>query len=488
VSRPSQERVDVAVIGGGISGLSAAHRIGELAAERGVRVRVRLLEAGSRLGGRIRTERVEGLLLESGPDQFVTHKPAGLALCDRIGITDELVHFDTGSTPMQVIRHGRAIPLPTGFRLVAPTQFLPLIKTRLFSWRSKVRIAGERFVPPRAKTDQRDESLGSFVTRRFGRELVERVVEPVVGGIFTADVDALSMEMAMPRFLQLEDKYGSVTRAIRELARSPKTGPKAAFCSLRGGLGRLVERLSSRLEPGSVQFDAPVDRLEVAAASGRWRVTSGGTVLDASAVILACPAEASAGLLADLDEPFAASLRVLNHAPCATINLVYPREAVRQSLNGFGFFVPAIERLSILACSYVNLKFPERAPADQLLFRVFVGGARQPQILEYDDEQLARLAHRALTGLLRIEGRPSFSSVARYPEAMPQYHVGYRSTADEIERRRQQHPGLSICGAVTGAFGLPDCVAAGEKSAGQVVEQVCAGGLVNSAVASASSA
>jgi len=474
VSGETRDRVDVAVIGGGISGLSAAHRIGELAAERGVRVRTRLLEANSRLGGRIKTDRIDGLLLESGPDQFVTHKPAGLALCDRVGLSDELVQFDAGTTPMQVIRNGRAVPLPTGFRLVAPTQFMPLLRSPLFSWRAKARIACERFVRPRSDADDADESLGAFVSRRFGRELVERVVEPVVGGIFTADVDALSMEMAMPRFLQLERKYGNVTRAFRELARKHKGGPKAAFCSLRGGLGRLVERLAARLEPDSLQYDSPVERLEPNPATGRWTVRSAGRALDAATVILACPAEVSARLLRERDAQLAASLEILDHAPCATVNLVYPKEAVRGPLSGFGFFVPAVERLSILACSYVNVKFPDRAPADRLLFRVFVGGARQPYLLEHDDEQLARLAHRTLTGLLQIEGQPLFHRVARFPGAMPQYPVGYRATVTEIERGLRRHPGLSLCGAVTGAFGLPDCVADGEKSALEAIDHVVA--------------
>jgi len=275
----------------------------------------------------------------------------------------------------------------------------------------------------------------------------------------------------MPRFLQLERKHGSITRAIHEMVRGQKSGPKAAFCSLSGGLGRLVERLASRLDPRCIQLDCPVDELEPA-SSGRWTLRGGGRVLNAGSVILACPAEASARLLLRHDRRLAGSLEFLDHAPCATINLVYRRDAVRRSLNGFGFFVPAIEGLSVLACSYVNLKFPDRAPADRLLVRVFVGGARQPYVLEHDDAGLARLAHRTLVGLLRIEGEPLFQRIARFPRAMPQYPVGYRTTAQEIDRRQRRHPGLLLTGAVIGAFGLPDCVAAGESSALQALEHV----------------
>jgi len=469
VSDTRRDRVDVAVVGAGISGLAAAHHLGELAAERGVPLKLRLIEAGSRLGGRIRTQRVDGLLLESGPDQFVTHKPAGLALCERVGLGDEVVHFDTQKTPIHVIRDGRPIALPDGFRLVAPTRILPLLRSPLFTWRAKARMARESFIPPR-KGAREDESLGAFVTRRFGRELTERIVEPVVGGIFTADVDDLSMEMAMPRFLDLERKYGSITKAIRAAAKMHGGGPKAAFCSLRGGLGRLVERLASRLPENSLQCGSPVTRIEKDSASGGWRLHAGGSDLDAAAVILASPAHVSANLLRPLDQELANALEVLPHAPCATVNLVYPRSAVQQPLNGFGFFVPAVEGLSILACSYVNVKFPDRAPADSLLVRVFVGGARQSHLMENDDELLARLAHRTLVGLLRIEGEPSFQRVARYPMAMPQYPVGYPRTVQEIERGRERHPGLYLCGAVTGAFGLPDCVATGERVAQQAFD------------------
>lgn len=464
MNEAGRDRVDIAVIGGGISGLAAAHRLGELARQPGVPMRIRLIEAGSRLGGRIRTEQIDGLLLESGPDQFVTHKPAGLALCERIGLRDEVVHFDTQGTPIHVIHRGRPLPLPDGFRLVAPTRVLPLLRSPLFSWRAKVRMARERFVRPR-NGERRDESLGAFVSRRFGRELTERIVEPVVGGIFTADVDALSMEMAMPRFLDLERKYGSITKAIRAVASVHGGGPKGSFCSLQGGLGQLVERLASRLPENSLQLEAPVGWLEATPASGGWSLNAGGRPLDASAVILACPARVSARLLRPLDPELASALEVLPHAPCATVNLVYPRSAVQQSLDGFGFFVPAVAGLSILACSYVSQKFPDRAPADCLLVRVFVGGARKPHLLEYNDVQLARLAHRTLVGLLRIEGEPQFQRVARYPLAMPQYPVGYPRTAQEIERRRGQHRGLYLCGAATGAFGLPDCVATGERVA-----------------------
>lgn len=471
MSGAGRKSVDVAVVGGGISGLAAANRLDELAKERGAPLRLCVLEAGPRLGGRVHTQRVNGLLLESGPDQFVTYKPAGLALCNRVGLGDQVVRFDTQETPIHVIHRGRPVPLPDGFRMVAPSRALPLLRSPLFSWRAKARMARERFIRPR-DGEPVDESLGSFVSRRFGRELTERIVEPVVGGIFTADVDKLSMEMAMPRFLELERKYGSLTKALGAAAKEQGSGSKATFCSLRGGLGSLVDRLASRLPEDSVRLESAVTRLEVDPVHGGWHLEAGGRGLEAAAVILASPAHVSANLLRERDDELAKQLELLPHAPCATINLVYPRSAVKGSLDGFGFFVPAVEGLSILACSYVSLKFPDRAPADSLLVRVFAGGARKPHLLEYDDAHLARLAHRTLVGLLRIEGEPRFRRVARYPMAMPQYPVGYARTAQKIERRREQHPGLYLCGAVTGAFGLPDCVAAGEKVAQQVFDRL----------------
>lgn len=468
----------IVVIGGGISGLSAALRVQELGRERGLAAEVRLLEAGPKLGGQILTERVGGLLLEAGPDQFVAHKPAGLELCRRLGLESEIVQLRaTGPTLTQVVHRGRLARLPAGTSILVPTRLGPLFSSQLFSWRGKARIACEPLVPGRP-ADLDDESLSSFFTRRFGREFLERVAEPILAGIHMADADTLSLEMTLPRLLQLERSPGRVLGALRSARKNgapgrssePSAWTAGGFISLKGGLGCLVERVASMLAPRSILAGTAacsVGRGE----TGPWQIElARGGRIDADAVVLACPAYAAAALLRWRDDRLSSELGRLAYASCATVNLAYRRELVGRIPSSFGFFVPRGEGLPLLACSHVGLKFPDRAPGELVLLRAFLGGARHPEILQLDDQELAGLADRTLRRLLEIRGEPGLQRTYRFVQAMPQFAVGHRTSIGEISGLLRGHPGLFVCGGSMGAVGIPDCVESGERSAAQALE------------------
>jgi oxygen-dependent protoporphyrinogen oxidase len=457
-------------VGGGIAGLAAAHRVVELRRESGRPVEVTLLEAGSRLGGTIQTERADGFLLEAGPDSFISEKPWALALAERIGLGPRLCRTNDRFRRTYVVRGGRLRPLPEGFLLLAPTRAWPVLASRVFSWRGKLRLGLDLALPRRRAAG--DESLGSFVRRRLGREALERVAQPLVGGIYTADPDRLSVAATMPRFLALEREHRSLILGLRRTARRQAVGASGArwslFVTLAGGMEELVAALAARLPAGSVRLGAPVAAL--AAAPGGWRVEPlAGPPLHADGVILAGPAPLMAPVVKPVDPALAGLLEGIAYASSATIALAYPRPAIRHPLDGFGFVVPRVERRAILACTFSSVKYPGRAPDGVARRRVFVGGAMQGGLLAADDAELRALAHRDVAALLGIAGDPVLARVWRHPAAMPQYDVGHLDRLAAIEARLDALPGLALAGGAYQGVGIADCVRSGEAAAERLV-------------------
>ena len=472
----SRATLRVAIVGGGVTGLAAAYRLQEAAAHGNLpRVEIRVLEASGRPGGLVRTETVSGLVLETGADSMIAQKPAGLALAERLGLGDEIVRLETPRPTMQVVHRGRLVDLPAGFLLLAPSRLRSLLGSRLFSWRGKLRMLAEPLVPRRS-SGATDESLAAFVARRLGREALDRAAEPIVGGLYTADADRLSLAATMPRFLELERKHGSVVRGLRR-AVSARRGKTAApgFVWLHGGMERLVDRLVAALAPGTVTLGARVEGIAREAAIGTWRIeTAGRPAFHADAVILAAPGFDAARLVAPVDLTLARDLAALDYASCATVHLLYRAERVRAPLSSYGFFVPRTAGLSILGCSYVSEKFKGRAPADRVLLRAFLGGARDPGILDRSDDERIETAHRTLAGLLQIEGDPEWARSHAHPRSMPQYVVGDRGRIERIDERMGSHPGLFVAGSVVGAVGLPDCIESGERTAARALSWLAA--------------
>ncbi len=463
----------VVVVGGGIAGLAAAHRLVELAREAARPLDLVLLEAEGRLGGTIRTERAEGYLLEGGPDSFISEKPWALALAGRLGLGPRLCRTDDRFRRTYVVRGGRLEPLPEGFLLLAPTRVGPVLRSRVFSWRGKLRL-GLDLVLPRGRAAG-DESLGSFVRRRLGQEALERAVQPLVGGIYTADPDRLSLAATMPRFLALEREHRSLILGLRRASPPGAAGASGArwslFVTLAEGMEELVGALARRLPAGAVRVRTPA-RAVTPSADG-WRVQlPDGTHLPADGVVLAGPAPRMAPLVRGAEPALARLLDGIAYASSATVALAYPRAAVRHPLDGFGFVVPRVEGRATLACTFSSVKYPGRAPAGSVLLRVFVGGALQADLLEREDQALARLAHDDVARLLGIEADPVLSRVWRHPRAMPQYEVGHLDRVAAIEARLEVLPGLALAGAAYRGVGIADCVRSGEAAAERITSSL----------------
>ena len=457
------------VVGGGIAGLAAAHRAVEVTRERGLALELTLIEARDRLGGSIASERADGFLVEAGPDSFLSEKPWALALCRRLGIEDRLVRTDDRFRKVFVWYRGRLHPLPDGFQLLAPTAMLPFATSSLFSLPGKLRMALD-LVLPRGSGD--DESLGAFVRRRLGAEALERVAQPLVAGIYTADPDDLSLTATMPCFIELERKERSIILGLRRaLRRAPQPGTSGArwslFVTFAGGMEELVTTLSARLPAGAVVLKQRVTALQRVGTS--WQVTTEGGRFEADRVIVATEAHATARLTRYLNPALATLLEEIPYASAATVSLGYRRADVPHALDGFGFVVPRTEGKALLAGTFSSVKYPGRAPEGHVLIRGFLGGMLNAAMLAEDDEVLVARARTELRGALGITSEPVLTRLHRWPASMPQYYVGHLARIETIERALAALPGLSLAGAAYRGVGIADCVRGGEAAAEQAL-------------------
>jgi oxygen-dependent protoporphyrinogen oxidase len=461
----------VAVIGGGISGLAAAHHAQQLrpAAD------VVLLEAGSRLGGVLHTVQRDGFLLEEAADNFLTSPSDAIDLCRRLGLADELLAPDARRRQALVVHRGQLQPIPAGFLVMAPSRLWPLLSSPILSLRGKLRAGLEYFLPRKKSLD--DESLQAFVCRRFGREMFERLVQPLIGGIYAADLQRLSLEATMPRFQQMEREHGSLIRAMlrnrrHQLQDIGAGGRYAQFAALRGGMSTLVDALAQRLPDDAVRLDSPVDGL-FPTDHGRWLLAIGGArprMLSVDAVIVATPAHHTAQLLERVDVELADELWQIEYSHCAVVSLGYRRSQIGRTLDGYGFVVPLVEQRLIFSCSFSSVKYAGRAAADSVLLRVFIGGACQSGLLQLPRAQLIELAEREIGDFLQITGEPVLRNIVR--RAMPQYHVGHRQRVERIGERLSRYPTLALAGSSLDGVGLPSCIRSGEAAATRICNQL----------------
>jgi protoporphyrinogen/coproporphyrinogen III oxidase len=461
----------VVIIGGGISGLAAAFRLRELAAAREFPLETALFEKGPNLGRALATVRQDGFVIETGADSFLSEKPWALGLAKRLGLESELITTDERFRKTFVVRAGRLAEIPEGFSLLAPTRFLPVFRSPLFSIPGKLRMALEPLIP--ARRDGSDESLASFVTRRLGREVLDRVAQPLAGGIYTADPEALSLTATMPRFIDMERRYGSLFKGLRAASRSrpvQASGTSGArwslFLSFRGGMRALVEALATRLGE-SVRTGTVVAGLARADSGvGRWRIEmADGAVLDADAVVVATPAYDAARLLKPHDAELARLLGEIGYSSAASVNIAYRSAELPRLPESFGFVVPVKERRKIIACTFSSVKFAHRAPEGTVLMRTFLGGALQAEMMALEDAALVAAAREEIAALLGVRAEPILTYVQRWPEQMPQYAVGHLDRVARIERRAATLPGLALAGAAYRGVGVPDCVHSGEQAA-----------------------
>jgi len=465
--------LDCVIVGGGIAGLASAYEL----SRRGVSFV--LLERAARAGGVILSEEIDGFVIDGGPDALLIQKPDGIKLCEELGLGDRLV--STKPPRLAYIQRGGQLhALPAASVLGIPTRVGPFVSTRLFSWLGKLRMAAELFVP--ARREEGDESIGSFMTRRFGREATTYLAEPLLAGIHAGDVDRLSIRALFPRFVEAERTHGSLLKAFRSNpnpaspanpeSQIPNPGKgNGAFKSLPGGLSELIRALVSVLPSGSICLNSTVSRITEQREHGSFRVErASGDAIAARAVVIATPAYATSSLTRELDGEISGIFSEIRYASAATIVLAFPRRAVAHPLNGSGFVVPRVENTGIMAASWLSSKWPDRAPDDKVLLRTFVGGARDPKALEESDAELVSRSMRALRPLLGITGEPLLSRVYRWDRANAQHEVGHLDRVAAIERALTHHPGLFVTGSGFRGTGIPDCVADGRATGKQLAE------------------
>jgi protoporphyrinogen/coproporphyrinogen III oxidase len=458
----------VVIVGGGIAGLAAAHRLAR--ETRGAAVT--LIESETRLGGKILTERVGGFVLEGGPDSFLSAKPRGLGLCRELGLADRLLGTNEKLRRTYVLRGGQLYDLPEGLSGLVPSRLGPIARSGLLSPWGKLRMAGEYLVPPRPEDG--DESVAAFVQRRLGLEAYERLIEPLLSGIYAGDGAELSLAATFPQLRQTELASGGLIKGMLAARRSAPAPGKAgtaaraaklpAFLTAPTGLAEIVEALEARLTGVEILRGVSVTGLERAAPGYRLSLSNGETRA-AEAVIFATPAYVSADLLGPLDMLLAVALRGIPYISTATVYLAYPQADLARPLDGYGYIIPRAEGRPILACTWTSSKFAGRAPEGFGLIRVFIGRAGQPDVLERDDAALVALAAAELEGTLGIRAAPAFQRVFRWPRAMPQYTLGHLERVAAIDERLAALPGLYVAGNAYRGVGLPDCIASGEAAA-----------------------
>lgn len=466
----------VVVIGGGITGLAAANALVERRLSPDS-FEVMLLEASSRLGGTIRSEWREGFLIEHGPDSFISEKPAAIDLSKRIGLEPHLIQTNSDHRRSFIVRDGRLLPVPEGFQLLAPTRIWPFIASDIFSWSGKARMALDLFLPRAKANGDADESLARFVRRRLGREALERMAQPMVGGIYTADPEKLSLRATLPRFLEIEQSDRSlILGMLRRSKQSPEQSKEvsgaryALFLSFDGGMQLLTDHLASKLEH-ETKLDHKVNRLSFDGSSKTWTIElQGQPALRAESIILALPAYTSASLVREFHASLATALETIPYESTATVNLAFRRDDVRHPLNGFGFVVPFVEKRSILACTFSSVKFAGRAPEGAVLLRAFVGGALQPEMFALDEDEMLTSVQNDLKELLGVVGLPLFTTVTKWHRSMPQYHLGHLELVKQIRTLSSQLPGFELAGNAYGGAGIPDCISSGESAANSIVE------------------
>lgn len=457
--------MNLVIVGGGISGLAAAYEAHLAGLE------FTLLEGSGRLGGVIRTRRQDGFVMEGGPDSILTEKPAGLELCKELGLEGELVETQDRYRRTLVARDGGLLETPDGFRLMAPSSMFSFALSPVVSPSGKFRMLLD-LVLPRRETGG-DESLTSFVVRRLGREALERLAQPMIAGIYSADPDVLSLQATMPVFMRLEERYGSVIRGLRAAAPARSSGPRySLFTALKGGLERLVEALAEKLPPGSVYTGRKVRALRP--DGDRWTVENEGEPLSADGVVLALPAPAAAKLI-DFDPDLSEALGRIRYGSSATVNLVYELDQVGLRKPAFGFVVPAIEKLDLLACTFSHYKYPGRAPAGKALLRGYVGGAFNQSILDEEDDAIVARVRNDLRLLLGMTAAPSMVWIDRHMGALPEYRVGHLDWVARVRSLASAHPGLGLAGSAFDGVGIPDCIRLGRETVRSLAQGAMAG-------------
>ncbi|MBY0505524.1 MAG: protoporphyrinogen oxidase [Bryobacteraceae bacterium] len=450
---------DVIIIGGGISGLTAAYTLAKAGRS------VTLIEREASLGGLLQTRQLGGCVIEAGPDSFLAAKPAATDLIREVGLADDLIGSNDHQRVTYIQRHGRLVPMPDGLMMMVPTKIWPMVTTPLLSWPTKIRMGLEYFRrPPVDELPER--SVADFVRNHYGQEAVDYLAEPLLSGVYGGDPADLSINSTLTRFVDLEKQYGSLTRGTLASRQKAPPGSASLFRTLKGGLHDLVKALTARL-PGVEHLRGEASAIRYLADG--YEVALGGEWLAARHLIIATPAWAASRLLADLDPQLHNLLRQVDYSSSMTVALGYRDQDLAKPLTGFGFLVPAKERQTLVACTFVGRKFAHRTPEGVSLLRCFLGGAGRAAVLEQSDEEILAATRADLQRLLGLTATPVFHSISRWPRSMAQYTVGHARRMAEVDERTRRHPGLHLIGNAYRGIGIPDCIQLARETAGRIL-------------------
>lgn len=466
----------VTIIGGGIAGLSTAFYLQKRSQEQGLPVNYTLIERDSTFGGKIVTKTIADFVIEGGPDSFVTMKPWGVQLCKELGLEDRIIPTNDDRRNIYVLKNGKLVDFPGGYRLAFPTEFVPFALSPLISPLGKLRMGLDLFIPSRKEAG--DESLASFIRRRLGQEALDRIAGPIMAGIYVADPERLSMQSTFPQFSQLEQEHGSLIKAMRKAKKNrPPAGnnkPMAMFTSLKGGMNELVEAIVGRLQ-GDLRPGCRVVGLRHASPGFEVVVDSpNNAAFKTDAVVLAVPAYVAAKLIGPIEPRLAGALNQIRYVSTATISLGYRRAEVihQHNFNGFGFVIPKSENRQILACTWSSTKFNHRAPDDNFLLRAFVGGDDREHLVDLPDEDLIELVKSEVADIMGVTATPVVSRVFRWVKGNPQYDIGHLDRVARIEQLTATVPGLYVTGSAFRGIGIPDCVKSAQDTVDLVLTQL----------------
>jgi oxygen-dependent protoporphyrinogen oxidase len=457
----------IAIIGGGISGLSAAYYLEQERAA-GAPVEYTLFESGDRLGGVMFSDKIGDCVVEGGPDSFLTEKPWANQLCAELGIAHDLIGSNDAQRITYILVKGRLIPMPDGLMFMVPTKLIPTALTPLFSWRTKFKMLTELVHPPRPV--DKDETVAQMVERHFGAEVVDRLADPLLCGVYGGTAASLSVRAVLPKFVEMEENYGSLCRAmlagrkkLAEMRKARGQAPKPLFSSLKGGMQQLIDAIVARLNFGSLRKATAISQL--AQKNGGWELITPRGPEFFDAVIFATPARIASNMLAAVDAQLSEDLGKVEYSSSITVTLGYQRDQLKSCPPGFGFLVPRSEGTRMLATTFVHTKFPFRAPDNKALVRCFLGGANDPGVLKFSDEQITAIVRKELKQITGLAADPWFVKVYRWDRAMAQYTPGHLERIERIAATLKQMQNLSIAGNFYKGIGVPDCVRTGKEAA-----------------------
>ncbi len=470
----------IVIIGGGISGLSTFYYLKKYINEKNLHAEIQLIEKSGRFGGQIKTEYDGEFIFEGGSDCFIREKPWALELCRELGIEEKLVNTREENSGTFIYHSGKLHPLPEGLMLLVPTKFLPFATTGLFSIPGKLRMAIEAFVPK--KKNNSDETLEGFVTRRFGRELLEMIAEPLIAGIHSGDPEKMSVQSTFPRFHQMEKDHGSLTRAtlaarkkMREMMkkRNPGVPERSFFISFKNGMYELVEKMLDKLKGENLSTGKEVTSISKD-SSGRFMINIRGTEsIIADSVVITTPAYVSSTLLKGLNGKMSNSMELIPYIKSCTISIVYKKSDIQDRLpRAFGFLVPSVEKRNIMAATFTSLKWPNRCPDEYIMLRCFVGGKHRQEFVEKDDETLIKIARDELQSIIGIEAEPVKYRIFRWINNMPQYNMGHQELVETIDKGMRDNRGLYVTGSAYKGIGIPDCINNAEITAKSIVHEI----------------